>query len=292
LKTFKQTVRTRDFAISAECFLKPETNAEFIRIQADLLRDAVDGVLLTENRHGQMHLSTLAASRLFIENAVDPIMQLGCRNRNRIVLISELLGAAALGVSSLQLVRGNPMPKGIEPRPKAVLDMTAKELLATAVKINEDDRLASPPDFFLGGLVTPHHPEAGWMPRRLTEKADSGAMFMVTHICMNEELLRAWMKHLVAAGITRRMFMIIGTAVLTSADDARWLLTNRPNSIISDAVVSRLEHADDPRAEGIKICVEQLKTMAKIPGVAGANITAYEDLTLIPEVIERADVTG
>jgi methylenetetrahydrofolate reductase (NADPH) len=208
------------------------------------------------------------------------------------VLISDLLGAAALGISSLLLVRGNLVPDGFEPRPKAVLDMTATELIATAEKMNSDERLMSAPEFFLGGLVTPHSPTPDWMPKKLTEKADSGAQFMVTHICMDLELLRGYMKHLVATNVPRRISMIIGTAVLTSADDARWLLENRPNVFIPDAIVQRLETADDPRAEGVAICAEQLNALARIPGIAGANIIASEDLALIPEAVSRAEIAG
>lgn len=285
-------MRTRDFAITAECFVKPETDAESIRIQADLLRDSVDGVVLTDNQHGQLHMSTLAASRLMLENGLDPVMQLSCRNRNRIVLIADLLGAAALGITSLLLVRGNRVPEGIEPRPKAVLDLTATELIATAEKINSDTRLMTTPEFFMGGLVTPHRPKPDWIPKKLTEKADSGAQFMLTHICMDIDLLRGYMKHLVAMKVTRRISMIIGTAVLTSATDARWLLENRPNVIIPDDIVQRLEAADDPRAEGVAICAEQLDALADIPGIAGANIVASEDLALIPEAIGRAKFAG
>ena len=125
MKNFRDAVRERDFVVTAECFLKPATDAESIRHQADLLHDHVDGIVLLDNQYGQIHMSTVAAARLLLDNELDPIVQLSCRNRNRIALLADLLGAAALGVNSFLLVLGRRVPKAIEPRPKAVLDMDA-----------------------------------------------------------------------------------------------------------------------------------------------------------------------
>jgi methylenetetrahydrofolate reductase (NADPH) len=288
MKTFKEAIRAQNFAITAECFLKSETDAESIGYQADILRDSVDAVVLTDNQYGQLHMSTLAAARLMLDNDVDPITQLSCRNRNRIVLLADLLGAAALGVTSLLLVRGNHVPDGFEPRPKAILDMNATELIATATAMKEDERLSSLPDFFLGGLVTPHGPKPDWVPKKLIEKADAGAQFALTYVCMDIDLLRGYMKHLVATKLIRRISMIVSTAVFSSADDARWLRENRPNVMIPDSILERLAAASDPREEGIAICAEQLAMLATIPGIAGANIMASSDLAMIPAAINAA----
>jgi len=292
VKTFREALRTRDFTLMAECFLRPETDAESIQLQADVLRDAVDAVLLTDNQHGQLHMSTLAAARLLLDNEVDPIVQLSCRNRNRIVLLSDLLGAAALGVTSLLLVRGDRVPEGFEPRPKAVFDMNAADLIATATTINADQRLKTPPDFTIGGIVTPHGPKPGWVPKKLIEKVNAGAHFALTHICMDVDLLRSYMKHLVANKLTRRISVFVSSAVLSSADDARWLREHRPNVMIPDSLIERLEAATDPVQEGVSICAEQIAALKTIPGVGGANIMASTDLSLIPAAIAAADLMG
>ncbi len=276
----------------AECFLRPETNTEAIGLQADALRGSVDAILLTDNQHGQLHMSVLAAARLMLDNDIDPIMQLSCRNRNRIALLSDLLGAAALGVTSLLLVRGDRVPDGFEPRPKAVFDVNAKELIATATAMKEDEALRSPPAFFIGGVVTPHGPKPGWVPKKLIEKADAGLQFVVTHLCMDLELLRDYMAHLVGNELTRRVAVIVSTAVLASAEDALWLRKHRPNATIPDALIKRLEASSDPLQEGIAICSEQLKELATIPGVDGVNIMASTDLSMIPAAIAAADLDG
>jgi len=290
MKTFKEAIGKRNFVVTAECFLKPETDAEAIRYQADLLRDHVDGVLLTDNQFGVLHISTIAAARLMLDNDVDPIVQLSCRNRNRISLLADLTGAAALGVTSLQLVRGNRIPRDVKPRPKVVLDVNATELIAIAASLKSDERLRSIPDLFIGGTTTPHEPKADWIPRKILAKAEAGARFLLTYTCMDIDLLRRYMKRLIATEITRKVTIIISTAIFTSAADAIWLRDNRPNVLIPDSVVQRMESASNPRLEGIAICAEQLTQMAQIPGISGANIMASQDLALIPEAIAAADL--
>ncbi|MEL7187367.1 MAG: methylenetetrahydrofolate reductase, partial [Pseudomonadota bacterium] len=276
--------------ITSECFLRPETDAEAMRLQADLLRDHVDGVLLTDNQYGGLHMSTVAAARLMLDNGIDPIVQLSCRNRNRLSLIADMLGAAALGVTSLLLVRGNRVPKGIKPRPKAVLDVNAAELIQIATNLQSEDRLENVPEMLVGGMITPHEPKADWAAEKIKAKADSGALFMVTYICMDLELLKRYMKRLVAEKLTRRMSVIVSIAILTSADDARYLRDNRPNMLIPDALIDRLEAASDPQAEGLAICSEQLQELKEIPGVSGANIIASTDLSMIPVAIAAAGI--
>ena len=285
-------VRTRDFAIAARIALRPETNAAVIRDHADILRDHVDAVLLTDNQFGQIHMSTLAGSALLVQNGVDAIMQLSCRNRNRIALLGDLFGAAALGVTSLLLVRGQKVPKEMEPRPKAFLDVSATELIAIAMAMKSDDRLESFPDFFLGGVLAPQNPKAGWLPKKLIENIDAGAQFVQMPICMDIDLLRRYMKHLVANKLVRRVNVMAATAILQSADDARWLRENRARVQIPDAIVDRLDRADDPEREGITICIEQLSALAEIPGISGATIMPGSNLADIPEIVKAAGLAS
>ena len=254
MKTFKEAVRTRDFVVTARIALRPETDATVIRQQANLLREYVDAILLTDNQFGQLHMSTLAASALLIQNDVDPIMQLGCRNKNRIALLSELFGAAALGVTSLLLVRGNKVPKEINPKPKAVLDVNATELISIAMTMKSDQQEGAFSKFFIGGSVIPHNPELGWVPEKLINKTSAGAQFMQMSICMDMDLLRRYMRHLIANKLIRRISVIAGTVILPSANAARWLIENRTNVKIPDEIINRLEQATDPEQEGIKIC--------------------------------------
>lgn len=235
-----------------------------------------------------MHMSTLASSAILLQNGVDPIMQLSCRNKNRVALLGDLFGAAALGVSSILLVRGKKVPKEITPRPKAVLDMTVPELISTAFKINSDAQVGASSDFFIGASVSPHEPAPAWRPRKLIEKINAGAQFVQMPICMDVALLRRYMKHLVAAGLIHRVSVIAAAAVFPSADAARWLREHRRNVRIPDVLRSRLDQANDPEQEGIAICAEFLQEVAEIPGISGATITAGGDLAAIPAAIQAA----
>lgn len=290
MKIFRDELRERDFVVTAECFLKPETDAASIRYQADTLRDSVDGIVLTDNQHGQTHMSTIAAARLMLDNDVDPIVQLSCRNRNRIALVADMLGACALGVSSLLLVRGRRVPEAITPRPKRVLDMKVAELVASAAALKSDERLKSAADLFIGSTVTSHAPKADWVPEKITSKVDAGTQFLLVSANMDMRVLRNYMNHLVAAKLTRRVMVIVSSLILTSADDARWLRDRRANIRIPDSVVHRLENASDPREEGLAMCAEHLSQLVTVPGVSGANIIASTDLAMIPEVISAADL--
>lgn len=288
MKTFKDAVRENDFAVSAEIYLRPETDADALRVQAAVLKDAVDGILLTDNQYGQLHMSTTAAASILLDYGVDPILQLTCRNRNRIALLSDLLGAGALGVSSLLLVAGERAPEQFQPRPKPVMDLSATELIRTATTMKIDEKLTRNPDFFVGGLVTPVMPKPSWEAKQLREKIDAGAQFVQTHICMDIELLRRYLKHLVANKLIQRTSVIVSVAVLGSAEDERWLRENRPNVMVPDGIGERIENAGNPREEGIHICSETIRALREIPGLAGVNIMAARDLSAIPEVIQAA----
>jgi 5,10-methylenetetrahydrofolate reductase len=292
MNTFREVIAKRDFVITAESFLKPETDADAIRVQADLLREHVDAVLLTDNQFGGLHMSTVAAARLMLDNNLDPIVQLSCRNRNRVSLLADLLGAASLGVSTVMLLRGNRIPSNVESRPKAVLDVNANELIAIAAGLKTDERLPGFPDLYVGGTTVPHEPKADWKPRKLVERTDAGAEFFITFTCMDTDLLRRYMKRLVATQMTRKAAFIVSLTIFSTAAEARWMRDNRPNVLIPDSVIEQLDNANDPRKEGLAICAEQLSELAQIPGVSGANIMATRDLAAIPEAIKAADFSG
>jgi len=291
LKNFKDAILTKDFSLSAEIYLRPETDANLLCEQAALLTDYVDAILLTDNQYGQLHMSTIAAASILLAAGIDPVVQLTCRNRNRIALISDLLGAAAIGVTSLLLVAGERAPPEFKPRPKPVLDLVATDLILTAATLKSDERLKHCPDFLIGGVVTPVIPKPSWKATKFTKKIEAGAQFVYTHLCMDTRVLTAYMNHLVTKKFIHRTSVIGSVAVLESADDARWLRDNRPNVNIPDKLVDRLQAADDPKAEGIRICAETLRAMSKIPGIAGANIMASRDLSTIPEAVRMAGMT-
>jgi methylenetetrahydrofolate reductase (NADPH) len=290
LKTYNKALNTKDFTISSEIFLRPDTDEKAINFQADILRESVDAILVTDNQSGQLHMSSLAAGVLLKKVGIDPIVNLSCRNRNRISLSSDLLGCAALGINNLLLTRGDKVPIGIKPRPKAIMDVNATELIALANKIKRDEELSSQNDFHLGGVVTPFAPKPGWPAKNLAEKIDAGATFIITHTCLDMDVIRSYMERLVATKLLRKIHLIVGIAILKSSEDARWLRENRPNVIIPAKLVERIEKSDDPNKEGIKMCAEHLDTLSEIPGISGAHIIASNSVLNIPEAVALSGV--
>ncbi|MEC9415218.1 MAG: methylenetetrahydrofolate reductase [Pseudomonadota bacterium] len=290
MKTYKNALNTQDFTISSEIFLRPDTDERTINVQADILRESVDAILITDNQSGQLHMSSLSAGILLKKAGIDPIVQLSCRNRNRVSLLSDILGCAALDINNLMLIRGDRVPLEFKPRPKAILDVSATELIALANKIKQDEKLPSQNDFLLGGVVTPIAPKLGWPAKNLTEKVNAGAQFAVTHTCLDIDLIKVYMQRLVETKLLRRMNLIIGIAILKTAEDAKWLRENRPNVNIPFDAVERLEKANDPNKEGIIMCAEHLRELAKIPGISGAHIIAANSVTNIPDAVTLSGI--
>lgn len=288
MRIFRDVARRKDFAFTAELFLKPDTDRAALAVQANVLRGHVDGVVLTDNQAGRLHLSPVAAAGLVLAEGLDPIVQLGCRNRNRIALIADLLGAAAVGASSVLLVRGQRVPEGFKPRPKAVLDVEPGELIAIASRFKDEDGLVPVPDLYVGSDFTLHKPARGWEPAKLLRKSAHGAQFVLSNLCLNTEIVRRYMAHVVAAGVPRELSIHVGVPIPGSADDARWLRDARPNNLVPNAVIERLERAPDPEQEGIVIAAELVAELKRIPGVRGAHLVATRDLAAIPAVIDAA----
>ena len=256
---------------------------------AGSLFENVDGVVLTDNQYGVTHMSTTAAASLLIGSGIDPIVQLSCRNRNRTALVSELLGTRALGVTSLLLIEGAKVPKGFEPRPKSVLDMNTKELIATAQLINEDEKISGR-DAQIITTGTVHQPQPGWEPEEMNAKADAGATIIVTQLCFDADLLRRYMSALVAKKMTHRLQFIVSLATLPSAHIAEFLRDNRRRALIPPAVIKRLQQSLDAEAEGVAICSELLQQYAEIPGIRGVNLMTLGSVDTIGSAVNASGI--
>lgn len=288
--SFREALRSKDFVVTAELPLSPETTRASLLGDADLLSGWVDGFVVTDNQYGQPHLSPTVAAGILLSAGHAPVLQLGCRNRNRIALMGELLAARALGVDSLLLVRGTPLPDSYQPRPKAVVDMEVKELLETARLVNEDEKLAAPAGILVGTSATVHDPEPGWQPAELLAKAKSGAQFIMTQACFDIELLRRYLRYLVEQQLTWHFKVIVSVLVMPSMELAVWLQANRQRIIVPPATIARLEQSQDPGREGGDICVELVQAIREIPGIAGVNFTAGGYLETIPDILSRAGI--
>ena len=238
--SFREALATKDFVVTAELPLTPDATAQSLVDDAGSLEGYVDGILLTDNQYGRPHMAPSAAASILLGSGFDPIVQLSCRNRNRIALLGELLGANAMGVETLMLVRGSALPNSYKPRPKAVMDMGTKELIAAARKINDDESLNSKNTFLIGGTGTVHDPDPDWRPEELTAKVDAGLQLIITQLCHDTGILRNYMDFLVQQKLLRRLNVIVSVAIILSAEVAEWLRGTRRRAIIPEAYIDSL----------------------------------------------------
>ncbi len=288
LKTFHAAIRAQAFTLTGQLKLADGTTPTELLEQAELLRTFVDAVQVTDSPNGMVHMSPLAAASLLLQAGIDPVVQLSCRDRNRIALQSELLGAAAIGVSSLLLQRGDKLPRDYQPKTKQVFDIDAKQLVGTARAIQQDPRLVNAAKLFIGTIALAFDPVSEWKPAALLRRSDAGARFIQTQLCFDPEVLRRYVRQLSEAKLTHRVHVIVSLATLPSADTARWLRQHVRGSVIPKAVVRRMEQARDPEQEGVNICAELLQQVAEIPGVDGANLLTPGELETVPAAIQAS----
>lgn len=295
LKTLREALKSKEFTLTAELSLAPGLSATDVVEQARVLAEATDAVQIPDHRHARPHMSNIAVAAHLLHNKMDPVIHMNCRDRNRIAVQSDLLGAQSLGVTNLLLMRGSKLPDDHRPLSTGVFDLGAIDLIATAAAIRDGEALAggkppNGPDFYIGTIATVFNPASGWEPEKLMAKADAGAQFIQMQLCFDTNVLREYMTRLVAAKLTWRFQVLVGLAVLPSADAARKLRNILPDSIIPPAMVQRLEQAKDPEAEGVQLCAELLQEIADIPGIAGANLMAPGDSASIPAAIHASGV--
>jgi methylenetetrahydrofolate reductase (NADPH) len=257
------------------------------------LRGLADAVNVTDGASARAQMSATAAAALLIGAGIEPVLQLTCRDRNRIALQGELMGAAALGVRNLLLLRGDDPTAGDQPDAKPVFDLDSRALTETARAIREGRlphgaKVAAGAPFFIGAADVPIDPPSGWEPKSLKAKVAAGAQFVQTQFCMDTAIVRRYTARLAQAGLSGQVFLLVGVNPLRSAKSAAWMRHHLFGTIIPESMVARLEQAEDAAAEGRKICVETIEELSLIPGVAGVHIMAPGNVAAIPQVIASA----
>ena len=288
LRTFRDALRSKDFALVGQLRLHQDDSRDDLIRQAERLSGAVDAVAVTDNPYGLVHMSGLAAASILLQQRIDPVLQLSARDRNRIALKSELLGAAALGVTSLVLQRGNRLPSDGQPQVKEVFDTGAKKFLAAAKELSAFQVAKGLPELFLGTMATVFDPDENWQPTELKAKVEAGAQFVQTQACLNLGVLRRYMKALVAAQVARRCHVLVSVPVLTSVESARWLVGSQRGAVIPDHLLGQFAQAKDAESFGIALGAETVRAIREIPGVGGVNLSTTGNPEAIAAVVEQA----
>ena len=292
--TLQDRLRAKRFVITAE--VTPPVTADRNEFLAKALpfKGLADAVNITDGAGARPHLGAVTAAAMLVEAGIEPILQLTCRDRNRIALQSDLLSAAASGVRNLLMLRGDDPSAGDQPDAKPVFDLDPRSLLETARRLRDTGELPSGrkvsgrADFFLGGADNPIDPKPGWEPKGLQAKIDAGAQFVQTQFCMDASVVRRYMARLAEHGIAENVSLIIGIVPPRSAKSARWIKDKLFGATIPAALVARMERAADPTAEGRRICLDLVAELAGIPHVAGVHIMAPGNESAVPEIIKAA----
>jgi methylenetetrahydrofolate reductase (NADPH) len=290
-RTFEQRLLAGRFVITAELAPPVSCDADDLRRKAAPLKGLPDAVNVTDGAGARAHMSALAASSILIGMDIEPILQITCRDKNRLALQSEIMGAAALGVRNMLLLTGDDPKVGDQPDTKPVFDINSATLIETARRLRDEGTLPTgrkvdgKAEFFIGAADMPIDPPADWEPKGLAGKIKSGAQFAQTQFCMDAGIVRRYVGALEKAGLTKQLSILIGVNPLRSAKSAQWMKSYLFGTIIPDSFIARLKKASDPAREGTRICVELIEELATIPGVAGVHIMAPGNDSAIPHVI-------
>jgi methylenetetrahydrofolate reductase (NADPH) len=268
------------FVITAEIVPPLSASGAKLLAEAQQLAGKVDAINVTDAAAGRTSMSSFAAAAILAANGHEPILQVTCRDRNRIALVGDLIGAAAQGVQNLLILKGDDPKNGDQPDAKPVFDLESSQLLTVARDLRDRGTVPSgrkvepAPAFFIGAADVPRRPDANWKAGPLLAKIDAGADFAQTQFCFDLDVARAYMDRLRQEGITERLAVIIGVGPIRSAKSARWMNDNLFGVHVPEATIARLEGAADQAAEGRRICVELISGLREIPGVAGAHVMA------------------
>jgi len=289
LNTFRDAVRHKDFVVTAELPLGADQAMQDLLDHLAVLRPVVDAVQVGCGEGVDVEIAALAAAGIARESGVDAIVHLASRDRNRIALQNDILGAAALGVTALIPRRGEKLPSSLRGRVKGVFDTKAVQLLTIARRVGENSEFVEG-GLFLGCLVSAFRPKQDWNAKLVKEKLDAGAGFIQTRPSVEFDIVRGYVSRLVSLRLTHRAAVIVGVPLLTSATAARTIGDRHPGATIPDEVIEQLANAADPRAEGVQLLAGMLAELATVPGVSGVAILDGTDCRAVAEAIEISGV--
>jgi methylenetetrahydrofolate reductase (NADPH) len=284
------------FAVTAECGPPRGANTEVIRRKGRLLEGYVDAVNVTDNQTAIVRLSSIAACVHLLEMGLEPVMQLVTRDRNRIALQSDIMGAYSLGIRNILCLSGDHQKFGSQPEALNVFDIDSINLLHMVKTMRDEGRdmsgfeLDEPPRMFIGAAANPFADPLEYRAIRLAKKVEAGADFIQTQCVYNLPRFREWMKMLREAGLTEKVFILAGVTPLKSARMANYMAENVAGMDIPESVLKRMAGAPKGKAgeEGMKICLETISELRQIDGVRGVHIMAIESEEKVPEIIKAA----
>jgi methylenetetrahydrofolate reductase (NADPH) len=292
----ERVLRAGAFAVTAEIAPPDSADPNEVYERASLFDGYVDAINATDGSGANCHMSSVGMCALLTRRGYAMVLQVSARDRNRIAIQGDVLGAAAMGVYNILCLTGDGVDVGDHPEAKPVFDVDCMSMLGMVRGMRDDGqflsgrKLTSPPNVFLGAAANPFAPPLDYRPLRLAKKVAAGAQFVQTQYCFDMDLFRNYMAAVRDAGTHEKVFILAGVGPLASARSAEWIRSNVPGIHIPDAVIQRLKGADNEKEEGVRICVEMINELREIEGVDGVHIMAFRQEHRVGEIVERSGV--
>ncbi len=284
------------FVVTSECGPPRGSDPEVIRKKGELLRGVVDGVNVTDNQTSVVRMSSLSACVILKGMGLEPILQMVCRDRNRIALQSDILGAAALGINNMLCLSGDHQKFGDHPQGKNVYDIDSMQLIQTVYRMREEgkflggDEIKGKPVIFIGAAENPFADPFEIRAARLGKKVKAGCQFIQTQCIYNLEKFGRWMQMVCDRGLHEKCAILAGVTPMKSVGMARYMKNNVPGMDVPDDMIERMKGTPKEKQaeEGIKICVESIEKLKEMPGVRGIHIMAIEWEEKVAEIVKAA----
>jgi len=282
------------FAVTAEIGPPQSANPEPLIHHAKMLKGFAEAFNLTDNQTAVVRLSSIAAAAIVMKEGVEPVIQMTCRDRNRIALQSDLLGASALGVRNVLCLTGDHQTFGNEKSAKSVFDFDSISELYTFDKLRTEglqsggDTIKDPPKVYLGCAENPFATPYEFRGMRLAKKVTAGADFVQTQAIFDMDMFETWMDDVRSRGLDKKTHILAGVIPMKTAGAARYMKNKVPGMIVPNSIVDRMKKASDSKEEGIQLCVEQIETLKNMKGVHGVHIMAVMWEEIVPRIVETA----
>lgn len=295
----EQTLGEGKFAVTAEIGPPRGANAEVVREKAGLLKGCVDAVNVTDNQTAIVRMSSISACAHLVQMGLEPVMQMVTRDRNRIALQSDIMGAYSLGIRNMLCLSGDHQTFGSEPGALNVHDIDSIHLIHTVKTMRDEGKdmsgheLNVAPRMFIGAAENPFGDPFEYRVIRLAKKVAAGVDFIQTQCVYDMARFKEWMRQARERGLTEKVYILAGVTPLKSARMAKYMASKVAGIIIPEEMIKRMEGAtkETAAAEGIKICVETIQELREIPGLAGIHIMAIEWEEKVAEIVKSAGLS-
>ncbi len=290
----EKVLEAKEFAVTAELGPPKSADGNIVRDKAKILKGFADAVNITDCQTAIVRMSSIAAAAIAMQEGLEPVIQMTTRDRNRIAIQSELLGAAALGIKNLLCLTGDHQKFGNHPEAKGVFDLDSMQLLRMVKEMRDEkkfqcgEEMNAEPHFFLGAAANPFADPFEYRVARLAKKVEAGADFIQTQIIYNVDKFKKWMEEARGRGLHNEVYILGGVTPLKSAGMAKYMKNFVPGLDVPDELIERMKNAEDAKEEGINICVETIKQLREVEGVAGVHVMAIEWEEAVPKILEKA----